>query len=57
MYPYEGRLKAVRLYLKSGKRIRATIRQPGTQQRILLNPGIENTNSVMIYGLAIFVRG
>lgn len=29
MYSYEDRLRAVRLYLKLGKRIRATIRQLG----------------------------
>lgn len=29
MYSYEDRIRAVRLYLKLGKRIRATIRQLG----------------------------
>jgi len=29
MYPYEDRIRAVRLYLKLGKRIRATIRHLG----------------------------
>src|SRR5262245_19851938 len=29
MYSYEDRIRAVQLYLKSGKRIRATIRQLG----------------------------
>jgi hypothetical protein len=29
MYPYEDRMRAVRLYLKLGKRIGATVRQPG----------------------------
>lgn len=33
MYSYEDRLRAVRLYLKLGKRIRATIRQLGYCRR------------------------
>ena len=29
MYSYDDRIRAVKLYIKLGKRVRATIRQPG----------------------------
>ena len=57
MYSYEDRIRAVRLYLKLGKRIGATIRQLGYPTNNSLKPGIANTNNAMIYGLAMFVRG
>ena len=55
MYSYGDRIQAVRLYLKLGKRIKATIRQLGYPTKNSLKDGIVNTNSVMIYELAMFV--
>jgi hypothetical protein len=57
MYSYEDRIRAVRLYIKLGKRLAATIRRAGTRQRTRLSPGIANTNNVMMCGAAMYVRG
>ncbi len=56
-YSYEDRIRAVRLYLKLGKRIGATIRQLGYPTKNFSKPGISNTSSATIFGRAMSVRG
>ena len=48
MYSYEERIRAVKLYIKLGKRTGPTVRQLGTQQRIHSRAGIESTNGIGI---------
>ena len=44
MYSYEERLRAVKLYIKLGKRVLATIRESGYPTKNALKGGTENTN-------------
>jgi hypothetical protein len=53
MYSYKERIRAVKLYIKLGKRLRATIRSWVTQQRTHLLAGIESTNETAICRWAI----
>ena len=53
MYSYEDRIRAVRLYIKLGKRTGPTIGQWVTRQRMLSRAGIGNSNKVAICRLAM----
>jgi len=51
MYSYEDRIKAVRLYLKLGKRLGVTIRSWVIRQRTLSSAGTESSLPSIPFGL------
>ena len=57
MYSYEDRIRAVKLYIKFGKRTGPTIGQLGYPTNNSLRGGIRNTNWVVIYERAMRVQG
>jgi hypothetical protein len=55
MYSYEDRMRAVRLYVKLGKRIKATIRQLISRSRWPLREATHGRRSVTFGFLTFFV--
>lgn len=53
MYSYEDRLRAVRLYLKLGRRMSATLRQLGYPTKNSLKAHWQNSNGIRIFAEAI----
>ncbi len=49
MYSYEDRIRAVKLYIKLGKRIAAPFVSWVIRQRMLSRAGIGNTNDATIW--------
>ena len=57
MYSYEDRIRAVKLYIKFGKRIRPTIRQLGYPTKNSLKDWYQQHEQVVIYERAITAQG
>jgi len=57
MYSYEDRLRAVKLYIKLGKRMGATPRQLGYPTKMRSRAGIGNSNSARICPLPLCAHG
>ncbi len=49
MYSYEDRIRAVRLYIKLGRRVAATIRQLGYPCRFFLSVSSGERSYVLLY--------
>ena len=57
MYSYEDRIRAVKLYIKFGKRTGPTIRQLGYPTKNSLRAGIGNTNRIVVCERAMRAQG